>query len=259
MSAFLKVLFLAVVQGVTEFLPVSSSGHLVLIKHLLKLESPGVVLEVGLHAGTLISILVYYRKRILQLVREVVERQCAGRYYVAAVVVSSMPCLAAYLLFREKIEALFNAPMAVAVMLCLTGLVLLSLLRAGKHGRELSVSKGLWIGVVQAFALLPGISRSGVTIVMGRHLGLSPKTATEFSLLISIVPLVGAALVKAVSSASAEFGDVTVASLAAGILVSACVGYVSIVCLVKTLSSGKFWLFGVYCLAVGLVAMAVLG
>lgn len=258
MPAFLKVLFLAVVQGVTEFLPVSSSGHLVLVKHLLNLESPGVVLEVGLHAGTLISILVYYRKRILQLLREVVRREGDGRYYVPALVVSSVPCLAAYLLFREKIEALFTAPMAVAVMLCLTGLVLLSVLGAGKHGRELGVSKGLWIGVVQAFALLPGISRSGVTITMGRHLGLSPKMATEFSLLISIVPLVGAALVKVMSSAGAELGDVTVASLAAGILVSACVGYVSIVCLVKTLSAGKFWMFGVYCLAVGLLWIVVL-
>jgi len=258
MSVSLKVLILAVIQGLTEFLPVSSSGHMVLAKHLLGLKSPGVTLEVGLHAGTLISVLIYYRSRIFQLVRQVVRGEDDGRYYLIAIVVSSLPCLAVYLLLRERIESLFDAPVTVAVMLCITGLFLCSLMLSPVLNRTLSVGKGFWIGVAQAFALAPGISRSGATIALGRHLGLSPKMAAEFSLLMSVPVLVAAALIKTVNSVGAELGEVTVMSLVAGILVSACVGYVSIVCLVKTLSSGKLWLFGFYCLAVGVAGIVVL-
>lgn len=258
MSAFLKVMVLAVVQGLTEFLPVSSSGHLVLAKHLLGLESPGVVLEVGLHAGTLISVLIYYRSRIFQLVRQVVKGEGDSRYYLIAIVVSSLPCGVVYFLLRERIELLFDAPVTVAVMLCITGLFLCSLMLSPVSNRTLSIGKGFWIGVVQAFAMVPGISRSGATITLGRHLGLSPKMAVEFSLLMSVPVLLAASVIKLVSMSGVEHGEVTVASMAAGIPVSACVGYVSIVCLVNTLSSGKLWLFGFYCLAVGVAGIVVL-
>lgn len=265
MPDFLKVLTLAVIQGVTEFLPVSSSGHLVLVKHLLGMESPGVTLEVGLHAGTLVSVLLYYRKRILQLLREMIKGEGGGRYYVLAIFVSSLPSVTAYILLREKIESLFNSPMVTSAMLCLTGIFLFSLIRQVqrilriRRNQTLSVGRGLWIGMAQAFALLPGISRSGATIVIGRHLGLSPKIAAEFSLLMSVPILLAATLVKAIGMAGAELGDVTVMSLVVGSLVAACVGYISIVCLIKTLLSGKFWMFGFYCIVVGVVGIMVNG
>jgi undecaprenyl-diphosphatase len=258
MMEWLKIIVLAVLQGITEFLPVSSSGHLVLVEHLLKVQSSGILLEVTLHAGTLISILVFYRKRILQLLRELFSGEGEGRQYAAAVVVGSIPAALAYAAVGKKIEACFSNPHAVAVLLCVTGVMLLTLLRGSGKPAELNVGRGFLVGLAQALALLPGISRSGSTITAARHLGISPEKAAEFSLLLSVPALAGATLIKALEIFKNGCGGFGGLQLGVAMIVSAIVGYVAIVCLVKTLTAGKFWMFGFYCLAVGLLGIVLL-
>lgn len=256
MPAFVKVLILAVLQGLTEFLPVSSSGHLVLVKGLLNLESPGAILEISLHAGTLISVLVYYRSTIARLVREFFSGQGDGRIYTGYIILASVPAAAAFFLFHKHIIAYFEDSRSVAIMLCITGVILLTLIFAKRRDQQpLNALRSFIVGMAQAAALLPGISRSGSTIVMGRHLGLSPEKTVEFSLLISLPALIGSTMLDVVKLGSIELKDLTVVSLCAGVVVAAIVGYIAISILVKILSAGRLWLFGIYCLLAGGLAL----
>ena len=257
-TAFVKVIVMAVVQGLTEFLPVSSSGHLVMTKHFLELDSPGVVLEVALHAGTLLSVLVYYRLRIRRLAVELWKGGGTGRVEIAAILLGTLPAVAAYVAFSDTIEGLFQNPLTTSVMLCVTGVVLLTLHFHVPKDRPLSIGRGIMVGAAQALAMIPGISRSGLTIVAGRHAGLAPRVAAEFSLLLSVPALAGAIVLKAGDAVNGDLHDLSAWMLVAGILVAAAVGYVAIACLVKALSAGRFWMFGIYCLAVGLITGVLL-
>ena len=258
MPTFVKVLVMAVLQGLTEFLPVSSSGHLVLFKHWLRLDSPGAFLEVGLHAGTMVSVLVYYRQRIMDLIVGVFTGSRAARGEVLALVVGSVPVAAVFFLLKDHIEALFDRPMTAAGLLMINGAFIVSLHMVRHRDHALSVPRGLWIGVAQALAVLPGISRAGMTVGMGRHLGLSPTKAAEFSLLLSLPALAGATLVKGMGLQSTDWGDVTVLALVTGMVLAAVVGYGAIVLLVKALRTNRFWLFGFYCMAIGAVGLMTL-
>lgn len=261
MSLFPKILVLAVLQGLTEFLPVSSSAHLVLGKHFLKLDSPGPWLEIALHGGTLLAVLAFYRARILELVRQVFAGEKAAWTYAMCLVAGSVPAAAVYAMFGDRINRVFDNPFMTSVMLCMTGLFLLSLKLAPQGRAELGWGKGLGIGIAQAVALLPGISRSGSTITTARFLGLPAEKAVEFSLLLSLPAVGGAVLMEMVhclrQGAGAD-GSVPGVMVAVGVTVSACVGYLAIAWLVRLLSTGKLWLFGFYCLAAGLFALMVL-
>lgn len=244
----------------TEFLPVSSSGHLVLAKHWLDLNAPGVTLEVALHAGTLISILAYYAGSLVVLGKETWTGEGEGRRYVGLLALSCVPAVVVYALLHETIEETFAEPAVAAAMLCVTGLVLLTLARKRKH--DSAVGRLAWpgaliVGAAQALALLPGISRSGMTVTAGRHLGLPPREAARFSLLMSAPLLAAAVLLKGLSLREAAMGDMTPWLLGAGALVSALTGYVAIAVLVRALTHHRFWLFGIYCLALGLSALAL--
>jgi len=258
MSGWLEVAILSVIQGITEFLPVSSSGHLVLAKHLLKLDSPGTMLEVALHAGTLFSILVYYRKRIAELSRQMLLGKAEGRQYAMAVVIGTIPAVLAYSLAGKRVEEVFNNPKGVCMMLCITGVILLSMAKPIGAASPLTFLRALWIGVAQALALLPGISRSGSTIAAGRHVGLSSDKTAEFSLFLAVPAVLGAVVSLLFKHGEMGQSTVPVSMLVAGAAISAIVGYVSIVCLIKILSQGKLWMFGIYCLAVGATGVLML-
>lgn len=250
MTEMIKVAVLAVIQGITEFLPVSSSGHLVLAEYFMKLKEPDIFLEVALHFGTLISILVFYRKRIGELFMGVVRIQPFAWTYLWAVMIGSVPAAIAYALLDKRIEAAFENPVMVSMFLCVTGIILLSTLIRKESDRPLSIWTGIIVGISQAFALLPGISRSGSTITTARHLGIAPEKAAEFSLLLSLPALGGATLLKALKIHH-HVWTISPWHMAIGVLVSAVVGYFAISILVRILSSGRFWIFGVYCLLAG--------
>jgi len=256
MDSFVKVIILAIIQGIAEFLPISSSGHLVIAKNLLKLDSPGVLLEIILHAGTLLAIFIFYYKKILSLIQEVFSGKGEGRKYVLWVIVSMIPALFVFLFLEDKIESCFNNPTLVGMMLCLTGLILISLKFAPKGKSDLTVPKSLLIGLAQSFAMLPGISRSGSTITMARHLKIEPTKAAEFSFLMSMPLLIAATLIGAKDIISGEpTGDVSILSMVVGFFVAAIVGLASIKILVKLLCANKFWYFGIYCMLVGITVI----
>ncbi len=260
---YLSVVLLATLQGVAEFLPISSSGHLVIAANVLHVNPPGVRLEMMLHVGTLASVCLYYRQKLKTLILALVRWEPGAWSEVGLLLLATLPVVALYFLARDWLVSLFENTRFTATMLLVTGGLLLSLKIRRSRGdgvspevasapRPVNFWRAATIGVAQAFAILPGISRSGATIVTARHLGIAPGRAAEFSFLMSIPPLLGGALLDLLrhdpAAAGAAMGwDV----VGLGMAVAAVVGYGSIVVLMRTLTSGRFWVFGLYCLLVG--------
>lgn len=264
MTDTIKTLLLAVVQGLTEFLPVSSSGHLVLAQRFLGVESPGPDLEIFLHLGTLASICAFYRKRLGELIRSFLRGERAGLLYAGWVLVSMVPAGVVYALARDPVKRIYETPRAVAALLVANGAMLLLTALADRRrgapasGGALSWARALAMGVGQAIAVLPGISRSGTSISAGRLLGVGPKEAAEFSFVMSIPVIVGAALLELRgSSGAAEEGlPVPIPVALASAALAALVGYFALKAVVRVLHGGRFWMFGLYCLATGALALA---
>ena len=263
MQALTNVILLAILQGVAEFLPVSSSGHLVIASDLLGFTPPGVRLETMLHCGTLLAVCFYYRHRLWALLAGAARRERAACREAGLLLLASLPIVAVYLAAHARIEAIYENSRFAAAMLLVTGLLLLSLQirrrTAGEAAARRTVTLVWWralaIGLAQAVAILPGISRSGATIATARHLGIEPRRAADFSFLMSVPPLLGAVLLHGLRPEAAGASAVGWGSLGIGVGVAAVVGYASIRLLMRTLASGRFWLFGVYCLLAGGVVL----
>ncbi len=258
MPVLFKILILAIVQGLTEFLPVSSSGHLVLMNRWLGIQSPGLLLVVGLHIGTLISVLVYYRKRLISLVSQLFSHESEGRRYVLALILGSIPVVLLGLSCGHYIENLATAPRTIAGLLVINGVILLTLLFPHPTGKAVNPVRAILIGTAQALAAVPGISRAGSTIVAASHLGIPAKEAAEFSLLLYIPAVVGSAGYEWITHRADSLGDISMPLMITGIIISAIVGYLAISLLVKSLSSGKFWIFGIYCVMIGTTGLIML-
>ncbi len=258
MDDFLKVFVLAILQGVTEFLPVSSSGHLVLAGEWLGLESPGATLEVSLHAGTLLAILWFYRRKIGLLLRGAVSRDAATCSQIGRLAFSMFPALAVYLVAGKAIERAFETAQCVGPALCVTGVVLL--LARGMRRRTFRPEGSLclqdaWVmGVAQAVALLPGISRSGTTISVACMRGVDSRTAAEFSFLMSVPLLLGATLLEAIKAFRGVGSGLPLTHLLFGAAIAGLVGFAALTLLIRMLGHGRFWIFGLYCLVLGSVA-----
>ncbi|MBA4387846.1 MAG: undecaprenyl-diphosphatase [Verrucomicrobia bacterium] len=256
MVEFLRMILLGLVQGVAEFLPISSSGHLVLVERILGISSSGAMLEVALHGGTLVSVFAYYRYRIAELIAGVCRFEREALFYAAALVIGSLPAFVAYLAFKHKIEEAFGSPHLTALCMCVTGIVLLSLLfvRWDEKEKPIGLMRAFIVGLAQAVALLPGVSRSGSTIVTARHLRLAPEKAAEFSFMLSIPAQCGAVLFKGAEAYRDGTPGLQALPVLCGVAVAAVTGYFAINYLIKALSAGKAWLFGLYCLIVGATA-----
>jgi len=256
-----NVIVLAVIQGVTEFLPVSSSGHLLIAKELLGLESPGVRLEVVLHLGTMLAVLAYYRRRLAALLAGMARGERTAWGTAGLLLLSMVPAALFWWVCGERLDALFAdtrlAATVAAAMLWVTGLLLLSIgLARRADGETVSPAQAWWIGCLQAVAILPGISRSGSTITVARHLGLRPDKAAEFSFLMSVPILVAGAAVDFLRGRSAaDPGVLGAAHYIVGAAIAAGVGYVAIGMLVRWLCRGRYRVFAVYCFAAGTVAL----
>ena len=245
MQDFLNVTVLAVLQGVAEFLPISSSGHLVIGQHLLGMNPPGMRLEVFLHVGTLASIFVFYRRPIASIFTGLftldAERRREAWGYVAKIMVSALPAVAIYFPFKKSIDDMFENARMVGALLMFTGAVL-----AGTR-------------FLQAIAILPGVSRSGMTLAAARAGRVSPEAAAEFSFLMSAPLIAGDALLhilKAVKATPEELvGEPSWGVVAFGAVVAAVVGYFSLAILLRTLRGRGFWLFGPYCVIAGLLVV----
>jgi len=250
--SLLDGLILGLVQGLTEFLPVSSSGHLVLAEELLGWKSPGLYFEVGLHLATLLSVFVAYASRIRSLLHGLVAREQAAWRYAGLLVLGSVPAAVAGIGFRDYFAATFESGVSLGVQFLVTAgmLWLTRPLLARATSTEVTWRAALWMGLGQAFAILPAISRSGATIVAGLWSGVAAVPAAEFSFLMSIIAIAGSGLLEArhipagTDLLSPGFLVAFVAALVSGIW--------AIRFLLALLRSQRFHLFAWYCAAVGI-------
>ncbi len=247
-----EAVFLGAIQGATEFLPVSSSGHLVVGQTLLGLEIQGVQFEVAVHVATLISVIVIYRDRILDLLSGALKRDPGAWRYIGLLAVATLPAGLTGVFFRDIIQGLFESPFVPAIAFLVTGLILWSTRAA--LGREDWKKPGwrvaLLIGFAQAFALIPGISRSGTTVAMALWLGVAAEEAAAFSFLMAIPAIAGAAVLQIPELAS-EGLTLSGAALAAGSIVAAVTGIVAIKAFVALLAKRAFHRFAIYCWGIG--------
>jgi len=262
-----EVIVLSVLQGVAEFLPISSSGHLVLGKSLLGLGETGIRLDIFLHVGTLVAVFAFYWTIVWRLLKGVFSTGDAAREswtYVLKIVLSAVPAGLVGVLFKDQLETAFAAPKMVGVALIFTGIVLTMTRFLPKGKNPVSFGKAILMGVAQAVAILPGVSRSGMTLVAARASKVEAEKAAEFSFLMSAPPIAGAALLeilKALKASAAEAAqaapEVGCGLCALGAVLAALVGYYSLKFLLASLKSDKFWLFGPYALAAGVVTLVV--
>lgn len=251
---------LGFVQGATEFLPVSSSGHLVITQALLGIDIEGVAFEVAVHLATLVSILLVYRTRVVDLARGALARDREAIEYVGLIVVATIPAGLLGVLAKDRIEALFDNPWAPGVALLVTGLILWSSRGARQQGEGLRPgwTAALLIGLAQAFALVPGISRSGSTVVAAMWLGLEAREAAAFSFLMAVPAIGGAAVLQIPDMTSAGIGGVSTGVLLAGALVAGVTGVLAIRTFVAMLARKAFHFFAPYCWMIGAAYLAFL-
>jgi len=249
MVTLIEVFVLAVVQGLTEWLPISSSGHLVITQKILGLNLP-LIYSVMLHFGTLIVVLTAFRKDIFGIIKAVVKRDFETDEGKLAlfIVVGSVPIAFTGFVFHGFFESLFSNLPAVGLALLITGLVLFfAEKRLGN--RKMGILDSILIGAAQAIAIIPGISRSGVTISTGLLRKVDKATAFKYSFLLSAPAIAGAAVME---SKELVVGNIDLIPLLLGTTVSMIVGYASLKLLQKIVMNEKFHLFAFYCWAVGL-------
>ena len=268
----LIVFILGLLQGLTEFLPVSSSGHLVLMQHFMGMKEPQLFLDIMLHVGTLGAICLVYYRIIWKITKDCVRTLGDRKFYRSPlhqfskngelrfawfIILGNIPAGLVGVLLKDSIEAAFASPTIVACMLIVTGL-LLQLSRVAKKNPNPRQALNSWdairIGIAQAVAIMPGISRSGSTISIGLATGVSPQTAAQYSFLLSIPAILGASVL--------ELKDIHEVSLAPisiiiGTLTAFIVGYIALRGLLATLNRGRFIVFSYYCLGLGGLALLI--
>lgn len=260
MEQLFIAIILGFIQGLTEFLPVSSSGHLVLFASLLHFEDTGIAFEVFLHFGTLTSVLIAFRKEISRMITapfEVWVRKTGNSEtkeflnWDLYIIVATIPAVIVGLSFKDYIEQAFSSVLLVFFMLIVTGLLMFSTQFLKFRNKPFRYGNTFVIGIAQAFAILPGISRSGSTIFTGMALGMDREKVAKFSFIMSIPAILGAVVLKSRDMLDAPPNMSEFLNLGAGTIAAAVTGYLAIVWLMKIVKRGKLQWFGYYCLVLG--------
>ncbi|MEG3070611.1 MAG: undecaprenyl-diphosphate phosphatase [Peptococcaceae bacterium] len=254
----LQALFMGIIQGLGEFLPISSSAHLVLTPWVLGWEDPGLVFDVALHMGTLLAVVAFFWRDWVELFSEAIIKrrstQKASMFWY--LLIATIPgALAGYTL-EEQAETIFRNPLIIASMLIIMGLILFIVDRRAvnrKNMNGITFVDSLLIGLSQAFAIIPGVSRSGVTMTAGRALGFTRKTAARFSFLLSTPIIFGAGVMQL---KNLTISDINIAFII-GVLSSAIVGVLSIGFLLRYLTTRSFDIFVWYRLIIGLAIIVL--
>ena len=249
----LEATILGIIQGFTEFLPISSSGHLVLGQAILGIDQPGNEFEILVHLGTLASVLVIFFDDIKSLILSLASKRT--QIFIMCILIGTLPAVGIGLGFKDLIDSLFENVTAVGGALIFTGVVLFGSSFANRQDKEHSFLTCILIGCAQAMAIIPGVSRSGMTISAALFLGLSAKEAARFSFLLAIPAIGGAGLLTALDVSGGFQMSMTVAL--AGLISSFAVGVVALKWLLGWLEQGKFHYFGIYCLVVGLITSVI--
>lgn len=261
-----RAIVLGILQGLTEFLPVSSSGHLVLAQALLGLQLPGLTLEMMLHAATALAIVVFFRADLAGLLKGAMRREQSSLRLLGLLALASLPAAVVGGVAGEAVgAAMDSARLAAGMLLATAGLLVLGPRMASGTPKTVSMrpSHALWVGLAQAFAILPGISRSGSTIVAGLRCGLERRQAARFSLLLALPVMLGGAaidLVRLVRQPAPQLGAAPVPAgpLVAGMVTAFALGLVAIRLLLVAVQRAKLAWFGLYCAIVALVALALI-
>jgi len=258
MEETLDSILLGIVQGLTEFLPVSSSGHLVLAQKLLNANlGQGILFEVAVHIATLVAILIFYRRRVTQLVYGTVTRNRQALEYAGKLIVGTVPAIVIALLFRQWIEQQFNSLLVVGICLILTGFIVWSTRFTIKNHcqgqNEPTWKAALLIGCVQAFAILPGISRSGSTVAAGLALGLKPLAAAEFSFMLGMFAMAGAGILLLPELSNVQPGLMDTILL--GSVAALLSGLLALSAFVWLLRTQRFHVFAWYAWAMGAITV----
>ncbi|MCZ6634160.1 MAG: undecaprenyl-diphosphate phosphatase [bacterium] len=255
----LQAALLGLIQGLTEFLPVSSSGHLALGQAILGIETGDITFEVIVHFGTLLAVLTALRERIRNLVGGCFQGDRKAWRMVLLLVLGTVPAAVAGLAFKDSLASAFADPRAVSGWLMVTGMILWSTRSRTGERTQMRFWDTIWIGVAQALAVLPGISRSGSTIAAGLWRGLDGREAATFSFLLSIPIILGATVL--------EVGDLVAhpptRETLVPLVIGACTAYVSggvaIRWLLRILQGGRLDRFAYYCWVVGAVGLLFFG
>ena len=254
----MREIVLGLVQGLTEFLPISSSGHLIIVPVMFGWEEPALGLTVMLHMGTLVALLIYFRSELVDLALGLFGRgddPAAARRIIRFLIIGTIPAVVAGVAFAGFFEDTFHRPYETCVELVITGLLLIGVERYGERARRQPLDDGraAFIGAGQALAILPGISRSGATIGAGLLAGLSREEATRYSFLLSIPAIAGAGLLDL-----AEGELVVSGASVAGTVVSGISGYLAIHYLLRFVRTHSLAVFAWYLFAVAPIAALVI-
>ncbi len=250
----IQAIILGIVQGLTEFLPVSSSGHLVLVPWWLGWENPGLAFDTLLHWGTLLAVVIYFWRDWWEMLLAVVNR-LRGRAtdgkdrLFLALVIGSIPAAAIGYLFEDFFESLFHSPAAAAFFMIITGFILVFAERWHRTGgsiAKIKMADALIIGFAQALAIAPGISRSGSTIAAGLVRGLDRTSAARFSFLLGTPIIFGAGLFKLKDLADVGVTGIEPITLLAGFLAAAISGFLCIRWLLRYLQNHSLTIFAIY-------------
>lgn len=254
----LEALILGIVQGLTEFLPVSSSGHIELAQKILgadNLKDKEALLSVVLHGATALSTIVVFRHDILMIIKGLISKNKSHIVFSAAIIISMIPAAFVGVFFDEFLETLFEGNLLlVGSMLLVTCGLLFMADRAKNTTKSVTIKDAFIIGVAQAVAILPGISRSGATISTSVLLGIDRSKAARFSFLM-VIPLILGKMSKDIMEGKFEFSSELATPLAAGFVASFITGIVACVWMIALVKKSKLSWFAIYCLVVGVTAI----
>ncbi len=240
----LSAIILGLVQGLTEFLPVSSSGHLVIVQSLSPgFSQPGVLFDVIVHLGTMLAILVFFRFRILSL----------KPAFLGLIVIASIPVGLVGFIFSDFVESFFNSTTIVGIALLVTAYMNWQTDKSWGRRKDVGKVDAFFVGLAQAFAIIPGISRSGSTIFAATALGVDKREAAEFSFLLSIPAIAGASIYQFMKYGGK--GGLSLGVYFAGFVAAFVFGLIAIGLAIRFLTEKRFKFFTFYCFAVGLAAL----
>lgn len=262
MSELATAIFLAIVQGLTEFLPISSSGHLVLLQHITGFANDKLLFNVVVHMGTLVAVTLYFFKDLKSLVigavNEIkIKKKGDNIHIIIAIVIANIPAAIVGLFFRDFFLFIYKMPIVISLMLLITGVLLVltkKLQNRGKYSiQQITLVTAFIIGLSQAIAILPGISRSGMTVATAMFLMVNKNSAARFSFIMSIPITAGAFLLETLHVS--DFMEILAPTMIISALVAFVVGLLSLKMLTLIISKNKFYLFSYYLFPVGIISL----
>jgi undecaprenyl-diphosphatase len=256
MISYFQAIVLGAVQGLAEFLPISSSAHLILVPWLFKWEDPGLAFDVALHLGTLLALLMYYRDEWIAMARSVAGGQSAERRLLQLLIVASVPGAIIGLAFEKQAETTFRSPLLIAIAMAVLAVLLWLFDKLSPQKRtmgEMTYWDALVIGFSQALAIIPGVSRSGATITMARAVGVERGDSANFSFLMATPIIAGAGLVEARKLIHEGLDW----SVGLGFISAAVFGLIAIAFLIRYVRTRNYVAFAVYRLLVAALVIAV--